>query len=294
MSKRFKGKTCTYCSVAGVSDTGDHVFAREFFAKYERANLPKVPACRACNAAKSRLETYLTAVLPFGSRTSHATEMLNSMVPGRLSANPKLRQNLAEGISAMWLDENGIHRPAMGLPFDGKTLAALFRYITRGLITHHLNIVIPAHHYVGAGLLSPYGERLIGPWLSGAGRARVSQTLGNNVFRYEGLQSADEPELTIWRFEMYGGLQLAGDPCAPSELPKRVWAMSARNSIPGLFDGYEDESAFTHRHQTHGRLLSLQRSIPVWPSPISRSGYRGLEHTGLRQLLWRQLGRDRS
>lgn len=268
MSKRFKGKTCAYCSIAGASSTGDQVFAREFFAKYERANLPKVAACQACNGAKSALETYLTAVLPFGSRTKHATEMLNGMVPPRLTANPRLRRHLAGGMSTMWLKESGVYRPAMGLPFDGEKLAALFRYITRGLINHHWNIVIPAHHYVGAGLLSQYGEKLIAPWLSGAGQARVSNTLGDNVFRYQGLQSADQATLTIWCFEMYGGLRLAGDPRAPSEMPTRVWAMSAREKIPGLFDGNEDASSVKQRRQTYGRVFSLQRPIPVWASPV--------------------------
>jgi hypothetical protein len=29
MSKKFKGKICVYCGVEGISETADHVIARE-------------------------------------------------------------------------------------------------------------------------------------------------------------------------------------------------------------------------------------------------------------------------
>jgi hypothetical protein len=64
MSKKFRGKKCVYCCAA-VSVTADHVFARELFLKSRRANLPKVPACNACNQKKSVLEHYVTTLLPF-------------------------------------------------------------------------------------------------------------------------------------------------------------------------------------------------------------------------------------
>ena len=55
MSKKFKGKLCVYCGT-GESETADHVVAREFFPETHRDGLPKVPACKACNAAKAALE----------------------------------------------------------------------------------------------------------------------------------------------------------------------------------------------------------------------------------------------
>ena len=55
VSKRFRGKLCIYCLRDPSTSTGDHVFAREFFPESERADLPKVPACEACNNKKSKL-----------------------------------------------------------------------------------------------------------------------------------------------------------------------------------------------------------------------------------------------
>jgi hypothetical protein len=100
MGKGSKGKTCVYCASAPAS-TMDHVFAREFFVVDRRANLPKVPACAACNGAKSQLEHYLTAVLPFGSQHADGLAHLSGMVPGRLARNQKLARRLSAGLSTL-------------------------------------------------------------------------------------------------------------------------------------------------------------------------------------------------
>jgi 5-methylcytosine-specific restriction endonuclease McrA len=83
MAKRFKfaSETCAYCATQPAT-TADHVFSREFFLVKRRANLPQVPACNSCNNAKSRLEHYLTAALPFGGRHTDSTENLTNLVPG--------------------------------------------------------------------------------------------------------------------------------------------------------------------------------------------------------------------
>jgi hypothetical protein len=82
MGKSFKGKACVCCATAPAA-TMNHVFAREFFLVDRRANLSKVPTCAACNGAKSSLEHYLTAVLPFGGRHADGLVHLTEMVPGR-------------------------------------------------------------------------------------------------------------------------------------------------------------------------------------------------------------------
>ena len=76
---------------------GDHIFAREFFLLSARSNLPQAPICSECNNEKSKLEHYLTAVLPFGGRHADASETLASMVRKRLEKNVKLHRNLMAG-----------------------------------------------------------------------------------------------------------------------------------------------------------------------------------------------------
>lgn len=36
MSKKYKDKDCVYCGAVGASQTGDHIFARGFFAMDDR------------------------------------------------------------------------------------------------------------------------------------------------------------------------------------------------------------------------------------------------------------------
>ena len=56
MSARlFRGMLCVYCSERSAF-TGDHIFARGFFVKRARANLPQVPTCELCNGRKADLE----------------------------------------------------------------------------------------------------------------------------------------------------------------------------------------------------------------------------------------------
>ena len=79
MPRRFKfaGKTCAYCATQ-TATTADHVFSREFFLVKHRGNLPQAPACHHCNSAKSKLEHYLTAVLPFAGSHADAAENLSN------------------------------------------------------------------------------------------------------------------------------------------------------------------------------------------------------------------------
>ena len=122
MSKKFKGKTCVYCAVPGASETGDHVFAREFFLPDQRAELPKVPACGPCNSAKSELEHYLTAVLPFASNHPHSSHLLRERVPERLANNRRLHRALAAGAATVELGKLDGAREAFALPFDSEHL----------------------------------------------------------------------------------------------------------------------------------------------------------------------------
>ena len=80
---------CVYCTTNLSTNNGDHIFAREFFLPNQRGNLPKIPACKPCNDGKSRLEHYLTSVLPFGGRRKDARLNLER-VPDRLANNASL------------------------------------------------------------------------------------------------------------------------------------------------------------------------------------------------------------
>jgi hypothetical protein len=179
MGKGFKGETCVYCAAAPAA-TMDHVFAREFFLADQRANLPKVPACEACNNAKSKLEHYLTAVLPFGGQHADGLAHLTEMVPGRLARNQKLARGLSAGRNP-WQGNAGDDHP-----YRSREGRGAFRADRERAALASLAGLRPETFGVGAEMLSVAGEKFYDDALAMNCRARVSENLGNGTFSYEG------------------------------------------------------------------------------------------------------------
>lgn len=243
MTKRFRGETCVYCAREQTATTGDHVFARQFLLSEDRVDLPKVAACQGCNNDKSKLEHYLTTVLPFGGRLATSSRVLNEMVPGRLAKNARLHRELAANQGSILINRRGLVEKAMTLPIDANQFQALFRYVVRGLAAHHFGTIIPAHYSVGAGLLTEAGEGFVGPMLQKNGRAQVNTSVGGGTFQYAGVQAVDDPYLTVWCIQVYGGVTLGGDPRASLEATPRIWAITSRDGLPEIFGAEEEAGA---------------------------------------------------
>jgi hypothetical protein len=230
-SKKFKNKTCIYCGKENCSETGDHIFAREFFLSERRDNLPQCPACSICNNDKSKLEHYLTSILPFGAQHADAANNLENMVPGRLAKNRKLHQSLAAGMHRVWHQENGIIRPRLSLPLDSTKVNELFHFIVKGVLWHHWRVILTSNHFARAGTLSKEGEKVFWNLFNMNANARTGVVdLGEGTIQYEGIQGFDCPQLSVWKFVVYGGLKLDGDKRAPLENPSLIWGLTGRRS----------------------------------------------------------------
>lgn len=237
MSKKFKGKACIYCGKQNSSDSGDHVFAREFFLPDRRNNLPQVPACTKCNREKSILEHYLTTVLPFGAKHSDAAINLEKMVPPRLAKNIKLHHHLTEKRKDIWAEEKGLFLPSIKIPFDSKKLDRLFCFIVKGLIWYHWGVLLTPNTFVRAGCITNKAEKLIQDLLNKNASQRVKSDLGSGTIIYEGAQGIDSPYLSLWKFLVYGGVKLGDDQSAPLETPTLIWGLTGRSkSIPKIWD----------------------------------------------------------
>jgi len=199
------------------------VFAREFFPDSKRGQLSIVPACEACNNAKSALEHYLTAVLPFGGRHPDSHAMLREAVPRRLARNRKLHRELVAGSMSLAGDEKGQRVESLVVPFDSNKYVKLFNYIARGLTAYHWQVVVPVGHEVEAVLLNPVYEPHYRRLLSLPAGARVDESVGDGAFAYRGAQAIDDPALTIWWFQTFGGLVMAGDNHLPDPHAYTVW-----------------------------------------------------------------------
>jgi hypothetical protein len=232
MGKRFRNQPCVYCGAPG--ETADHVFARNFFPVEHRADLPQVSACAPCNRAKSQLEHYLLSVLPFGGNHPASSSMLARDVPRRLDKNRKLHLALTEGQRDVLIEQDGALRESLTIPFDAAKLERLFVFIAKGLAECNWRVRIPTDYFVGAGFLSSEGERLFEQLMLRPARAEARGNLGDGLILYQGVQAIDDPCLTLWRFQVYGGILFGGDPRAAGEVPSTIWASTSRVSVPGL------------------------------------------------------------
>lgn len=219
--KRFKGKLCVYC-VKRPSVTGDHVFAREFFTLGSRDRLPQVPTCDPCNNDKSKLEHYLTALLPFGGRHTEAQANLIQQVPSRLAKNLRLVRELKAARGHSWHFEQGLYRQAMTLPLDPEKTLLLFEFIGRGLAWFHWQVYLQPEQTSRALFLSKTGTKYLNGIFAMNAAARVDEDLGKGAVTYIGAQAVDLRELTLWRIQLYGGIAFTGDPAAPKEVTTEV------------------------------------------------------------------------
>jgi hypothetical protein len=227
MSKRFKGLDCAYCSDR-PSVTGDHVFAREFFLKTQRADLPQVPTCNQCNGEKSKLEHYLTAVLPFGGRHPDALTNLSAMVEPRLAKNKKLHRRLSQNSSKVWArTESGLHALSTALPFEPERLVELFNYIVRGVLFYHWSVRLTTEHFSEVVLLASDGQKIFGRFMQMRAKARINVNLGNGTIIYDGIQGTDSDNISVWRFSIYGGLTLT----SPGEESVQIGALTGPKRV---------------------------------------------------------------
>ena len=233
MRKKYKNKTCVYCVTSNSSAEGDHVIAREFFLPESRDNLPIVATCKNCNNMKSKLEHYLTAVLPFGGQHADAGKNLSMMVPPRLAKNNKLLSSLNIGMKSLFtLRNRGPWIPEMTLPLDSEKLIQLFEFMAKGLAYWHWEIYLPPNTcLVKAAFLTSTGRRIFEELLAKNAISRVNISLGDGVFVYEAAQSAECPELTVWRMSLYC-IQVSGDPKMPLERCSEAYVITAPRRMP--------------------------------------------------------------
>lgn len=226
MSKAFKRGLCAYCGSA-ESSTADHVIARGFFPKDLRANLPKVGACKDCNHKKSVLEHTLTALMPFGATHERAKEAILE-VEKKLAKNQKLHGILGSGIQyAPRSIGGGAREMMMTIPFDLHKLELLSEYIAKGLAHYHWGLDIGANAYVRASFFSKEDAAAVNSIFIENASKRVVGDLGNGVFRYEGIQSAEDINLTLWKMSIFGA-EVIDDSRIPEERAQIIFCFTAR------------------------------------------------------------------
>ncbi|MCZ8387807.1 HNH endonuclease [Achromobacter xylosoxidans] len=216
MSKQYKDKTCVYCAQPGKSSTGDHIVARSFFSVDERSNLPQVPACASCNSTKSNLETYLTALLPQGARHQEDVSDYHAESRKRIEKNQKLVRELKAGVKISGrVDGTGKPITETTIPIDSSKVLDLAKYIAKGLLFHHWQVIVPKDQIIHSQFMSKAGESFFSDTISSLKRMRSNASLdnylkttgliqlGKQAVTYEGFFSPLDEPLSVWRLNFY-------------------------------------------------------------------------------------------
>jgi hypothetical protein len=166
------------------------------------------------------------------------------MVPRRLTKNAKLYRELAQRRGRGWqLNASGVIMPTMTLPFEAAHLERLAAYITKGLIWHHWNTILPSSYDVLPICLNAAGRETVAYLFSAKAQNMVQGNFGDGAFVYRGAQGND-PAFTIWEMSLMGGIVLAGDPSAPEEYSSTIGVLTGPRhmNLPSLVDASHKNS----------------------------------------------------
>jgi hypothetical protein len=236
VSKKYKDKICVYCSAR--SECADHVVAREFFPETHRDGLPKVPACLACNQAKSDLERELTALLHFGSLHEAATTTLSKDGRRRLGRNPALRTRLQDGQRRITAIIEAEPTSVLALPFDGTQFVNLCTFIVRGLVWHQWHHVVPAAYVVEIIPVTDRGVDFFDHLLQMSPQLRGRKSFAKGAFEYAYTRNPQDPAFSVWRLQFYGSLNLAGVDQHGRALPVHMCALTGPAEVKELVEQF--------------------------------------------------------
>jgi hypothetical protein len=164
------------------------------------------PACTRCNNQKSKLETYLTAVLPMGSRLGKG---IDPNVVRRLRKNNKVASELAE---ALELPAQVFSDGQVGIR---TTFAFRYAYLEEylnmaavGLAWHHLGQCLADGYAVAFFDMNDSEAAVLEQLFHLNCAQRIYGLLGEGIVEYRAVQALDDPQLSIWQFRLFGGLAL--------------------------------------------------------------------------------------
>ena len=83
-------------------------------------------------------------------------------------------------------------------------------------------------------MLSRFGEHYFDRLFAMNARDRVQVDLAGGAVSYRGVQAVDNPQLTLWRVKLYGGILFSGDVATPEEISREIGAITGPRRLVAL------------------------------------------------------------
>lgn len=214
-SKKYRGKQCAYCGVAGISRDAEHVIARSFFLDDDKVDLPIVPSCRKCNADKEKLEDYILMAFSLGSRHVDAQRFTETHFHRRAKKRQKLLDSIMQTARPVYERQaNGLALPTYALTIDTPRVLRFFELVARGLYFHHRGVAMPADMRCDTFLFKDEDAARITEQTRqafGWNAEGLNENIGRGNIRYAALISNEVEGLSFWIMSMMGGIVFGSD-----------------------------------------------------------------------------------
>jgi len=245
-SKKYKGKPCVYC-VDGISVDGDHIISRKFFPVEFRGNLPKAPSCKQCNEAKSVLEHYLTAVLPFSSDHITALKSQTEKVSRRLNKNLSLKNELRSGISPAWMPvKNGTIEKTIAIPFQSEKLIEYCEYVVRGLVWYEWNVIFPKHYVIEIMSLTQHGYGFFRDYIFKLSPdLKRDRAYAEGGFSYTCTRNSTDGAFSAWHLKFYENIHLSDQTDGKAVEFAEICALTGPPNIRKLIERFKGNADST-------------------------------------------------
>jgi hypothetical protein len=159
------------------------------------------------------LEHYVTAAAQFGGRHRDALANLKANGERRLAKSPAVARELNLCRSDAWVKANGVWLQAGAVNFHWDRLEVLCAFMAKGLAWHHWratlggpDFFVDVHRPLIGRIRAEYEGLLRRP-----ANAHLIESVGGDTFRYAGAQGTDNPGITVWIMQLYGGLVSSRD-----------------------------------------------------------------------------------
>lgn len=206
---------CGYCGHKGEV-TDDHIPPQAMFGKPHPPNLIKIDACQKCNSRTSKDDEYMMRfALADGAEISTDAAQVCQRVFRSLD-NPNalgLRKSFSQTIKAVEVfNESGSHYFGRRLKIDhpGERLKRILEKMVRGMFFYVTKRRLPAQYEI----VAHHTKQQLKFW----GFVQNMQMLmgfpetviGDNVLAYRYHIIADDPNVSVWRFEFYRAIAFIG------------------------------------------------------------------------------------
>ncbi len=221
--KKFPpGTLCVYCAKADAT-TVDHVPPKGLFAKGQRHDLIRVPACRACNGSFSTEDEYARQIFTMAAGADDSVHVREARATTFRSMERYDHRKMLEATYRNFsFREKWRHGVYLGLhPMQQFDRPRICRFVARTVVAlfyHELGRALPINYTASVEMLQddpnvyPFARRLA---LENLHRKALSQgihSVADGAFEYAyftdemvGMEGAD-PNYSCWAIRFYGTL----------------------------------------------------------------------------------------